>query len=341
MNKKWIFGLYLPLSFIGLLILASFLLPGLNPGFDEDTVKYLKDASGKIYAAPPYSPLEMPPLGSEKTGLNLFWLLIAGAKYTILATIAIAFLRMVFGFISGLIYTFLPKLLVKHVKGLAEVFQFIPLVIIVYALLHYVDQAYQSAALESNTYIIIQVIAIAIVIIPSLGIYMGEEMKLFMHNEFIEASRTLGGTNRHLIRTHLWPQFLRHSIVLFSEQISQTLALLIQLGILTLTLGGLRYLPGGEDSEPLYFNVNYEWASMISMNTNAIFVTPWLLVAPLLFFAILIFLFNTISSNLKRMLLETNEESQGRKKKVDKRVKPGKTYSQQDFDMIRLEKKSG
>ncbi|MEW4305604.1 hypothetical protein [Rossellomorea marisflavi] len=339
MNKKWGLGLYLPLSIIAILILASFLLPIFYPGFDKDTVKYLKDASGKIYAAPPFSPVEMPPLGSERSGLNLFWLLISGAKYTILATIAIAFLRMVFGFISGLVYTFLPKLVVKHAKGVAEVFQFIPLVIIVYALLHYVDKAYQSAALGSNTYIIIQVIAIAIVIIPSLGIYMGEEMKLFMHNEFIEASRTLGGTNRHLIRTHLWPQFLRHSIVLFSEQISQTLALLIQLGILSLTLGGLRVLPGGTDSDPIYFNVKYEWASMISMNTNAIFVSPWLLVAPLLFFAVLIFLFNTISSNLKKLLLEENVGNKPSMKK--KELDSGKHYSRNEhFEMVKGEGKT-
>ncbi|WP_142953505.1 hypothetical protein [Bacillus sp. es.034] len=81
--------------------------------------------------------------------------------------------------------------------------------------------------LPSNRYFFIQVIAIAAVTVPSLGIYLGEEMKLFMGNEFIQVSRSIGAGRFHLFKQHLLPKFRRHSIVLFSEQVSQTIALLI------------------------------------------------------------------------------------------------------------------
>ena len=300
MNKQAKLGVTIPLFIIAILLAVSFFIPYIYPDFDKNTSHYMKDSTGKIAAAPPYTPQEMPPMGSDKIGRNVAILLIAGAKYTILASVGIAFLRMLFGFFFGMIYAFLSKRIIRHVKAMAEVFQFIPLVIIVYALLFYVDKAFQSNSLGSTNYLIIQILAISIVIVPSLGIYIGEEMRLFMKNEFIQVSRTMGGTRKHLIATHLWPQFRRHSVVLFSEQISQTLALLIQLGIIYMTLGGLKIINfgiGGTDLE--YFTITHEWAAMISINLTQIFVNPWLVVSPLLLFSFLIFLFNTISSNLK------------------------------------------
>jgi ABC-type dipeptide/oligopeptide/nickel transport system permease subunit len=335
-------GVMVPLIFIAILLASSFILPYIYPEYDRETSSYLKDSSGDIIAAPPYTPGEMPPMGSDKMGRNVAVLLIAGAKYTILAAIGIAFMRMVIGFLFGLFYTFLSRRVVKHVKALAEVFQFIPLVIIVYALLFYVDKAFQTNALGSTNYLIIQMLAISIVVVPSLGIYIGEEMKIFMRNEFIEASRTMGGTKKHLITTHLWPQFRRHSVVLFSEQISQTLALLIQLGIIYITLGGLRKINFGiGGTDPEYFTVTNEWAAMISINLTQIFVNPWLVVAPLVFFATLIFLVNTISSNLKVLLLNSGQVKGSGKSEDYEEFVDTPLSSQGSFDFVSFEEKSG
>jgi ABC-type dipeptide/oligopeptide/nickel transport system permease subunit len=342
MNKQVKIRVAIPMFIIAVTLVASFLLPYIYPEFNSTSSGYMKDSSGKLIAAPPYNPQVMPPLGSDKIGRNIAILLIAGAKYTILAAIGIAFLRMLFGFFFGLIYTFLSKKVVKHVKAMAEVFQFIPLVIIVYALLFYVDKAFQLNSLGSTNYLIIQMLVISIVIVPSLGIYIGEEMKLFMSNEFIQASKTMGGNKRHLVTAHLWPQFRRHSVVLFSEQISQTLALLIQLGIIYITLGGLKIINFGiGGTDPEYFTVTNEWAAMISINLNQIFVNPWLVVSPLLFFSMLIFLINTISSNLKILLLDSNQIMKNSKLK-DIGERERNLYSRQSrFELVNLKKKSG
>ncbi|WP_113927169.1 hypothetical protein [Bacillus sp. P14.5] len=342
MNNQAKLGIAIPLFIIALMLVASFLLPYIYPDFNSNTSDYMKDSSGKIIAAPPYNPREMPPMGSDKLGRNVAILLIVGAKYTILAAIGIAFLRMLFGFFFGLVYTFLSQKVVKHVKAMAEVFQFIPLVIIVYALLFYVDKAFQLNSLGTTNYLFIQMLVISIVIVPSLGIYIGEEMKIFMHNEFIQVSKTIGGTKRHLITAHLWPQFRRHSVVLFSEQISQTLALLIQLGIIYITLGGLKIINFGiGGTEPEYFTATNEWAAMISINLNQIFVNPWLVVSPLIFFAMLIFFINTISTNLKVLLLDS-EQSGKISKPSDGGDREAPSFSMQErFDLVNQGKRSG
>ncbi|PFA63261.1 hypothetical protein CN378_19795 [Bacillus sp. AFS015802] len=304
MNSWMAKRLALPILILIGFIAVSFLVPVMNPAYDE-VVDYLSDENGRVIAAPPFTPSEMPPLGSDKLGRNFLLLLLVGAKYTIFAALAIALLRMVLGFFFAAMYTFLPAFVGRFIKGLGESFQYIPLVIIVYALLVPLEGAFHSEVLPSSRYFFIQVLAIAVVTIPSLGIYLGEEMKLFMKNEFIQVSRTMGAGKFHLFKQHLLPQFRRHSIVLFSEQVSQTLALLIQLGILHMCLGGLKIANFGiMESIPVYFSETNEWAATIAINIQQIFLRPMLVVVPLTLFAILILCVNSISATLRRSLIE-------------------------------------
>ncbi|MBW3112096.1 hypothetical protein KYJ26_09665 [Bacillus sp. MCCB 382] len=304
MNRWMLKRLALPIFLLITFIAVSFLVPVINPSYDE-VVDYLSDENGRVIAAPPFTPDEMPPLGSDKLGRNFLLLLLVGAKYTIFAVLAIALLRMVFGFFFAVLYTFLPVFLGRFIKGLGESFQYIPLVIIVFTLLIPLEGAFHSEILPSNRYFFIQVVAIAAVTIPSLGIYLGEEMKLFMKSDFIQVSRTMGAGRFHLFKQHLLPQFRRHSIVLFSEQVSQTLALLIQLGILHMCLGGLKIANFGiMESIPVYFSETNEWAATIAINIQQIFLRPMLVVVPLALFALLILCVNSISSTLRRVLIE-------------------------------------
>jgi len=315
MSSWMVKRLALPIFIITGFIVASFLVPIINPDYDE-VVNYLSDDSGRVIAAPPFTPGEMPPLGSDKLGRNFFLLLLVGAKYTIFAAIAIALLRMVSGFFFAVMYTFLPAFIGRIIKGMGESFQYIPLVMIVFALLIPLEGAFQSGVLPSNRYFLIQMIAIALVTIPSLGIYLGEEMKLYMNNEFIQVSRTMGAGRYHLFKQHLLPQFRRHSIVLFSEQVSQTLALLIQLGILLMCLGGLKIANFGiMESIPVYFSETNEWAATIAINIQQIFLKPMLVIVPLSLFAVLILCVNSISSTLRKGLIE--DEGIKVKKKVE------------------------
>ncbi|MCA1060688.1 hypothetical protein LCL96_17260 [Rossellomorea aquimaris] len=321
MNSWMTRRLALPVLVLVAFIAVSFLVPVLNPGYDE-VVDYLSDENGRVIAAPPFTPSEMPPLGSDKLGRNFLLLLLVGAKYTIFAALAIALLRMVLGFFFAVLYTFLPDFVGRLMKGLGESFQYIPLVIIVFALLVPLEGAFHSGVLPSNRYFFIQVIAIAAVTIPSLGIYLGEEMKLFMKSEFIQVSRTMGAGRFHLFKQHLLPQFRRHSIVLFSEQVSQTLALLIQLGILHMCLGGLKIANFGiMESIPVYFSETNEWAATIAINIQQIFLRPMLVVVPLTLFAILILCVNSISATLRRSLIEGEGTKVKNKAGEDRREK--------------------
>ncbi|RIW38366.1 ABC transporter permease subunit [Bacillus salacetis] len=322
MSNKIFKRLAFPILIIIGLLAASFLVPVLYPDYDE-IINYLKDENNKVIAAPPFSAEEMPLLGSDRLGRNFLLILIAGAKYTIFAALAIAALRMIFGFLFAVLYTFLPGSFTRTLKGLGESFQYIPLAIVVFALLAPLEGAFQGDALPSSRYFFIQLAGIAAITIPSLGIYLGEEMKIYLKQEFIEVSKIMGASRFHLVRKHLLPQFLRHSIVLFSEQVSQALSLLIQLGVILMALGGIKVAEFAigpyEPSNPVYFSETNEWAATISMNIQQVFSNPLLVVVPLTLFSILILCINSISASLKKALIDSDVTT---KRSVEKDKQP-------------------
>ncbi|BCB03914.1 hypothetical protein [Bacillus sp. KH172YL63] len=307
MYKKLFKGITIPLCMIIALVILSFLVPYWFPDY-EGVVNYLKGDDGRLIAAPPFSPTEMAPLGSDRLGRNFALLLLAGAKYTIAAALFVALLRIILGFMFAVLYTFVPSIIGRFVKGLGESFQYVPLAIIVFAILIPLESSFQPGFLSSSEYFLIQLCVIAIVAIPSLGVYLGEEMKLYMDQEFIQVSRTMGAGGFSIVMRHLLPQFMRHGIVLFSEQLGQALSLLIQLGIMLMALGGLKIAEFAftdlDPSNPVYFSETNEWAATISMNIQMIFSHPFLVLVPLAFFAVLILCVNTISSTLRQVIIE-------------------------------------
>ncbi|QTC43017.1 hypothetical protein I7V34_07180 [Bacillus sp. V3] len=310
MSRQLLKELFIPVLIPSALVVISFLIPFWYPEYDA-IVNYLKNEQGRLIAAPPFTPEEMPPLGSDRLGRNFFLLLLAGAKYTIFAALFIALLRIIFGFIFAVFYTFVPSFIGKVVRGLGEAFQYIPLAIVVFAILIPLEGSFQPGFLPSDEYFFIQLCVIAFIATPSLGIYLGEEMKLFLNEEFIQVSRTLGAGRFNIMKKHMLPQFLRHSIVLFSEQVAQALSLLIQLGIMLMALGGLKIAEFAysnlDPSNPVYFSETNEWAATIGMNIQLIFSNPLLVLAPLAFFSLIIFCMNIISSQLRSILIEHEE----------------------------------
>jgi ABC-type dipeptide/oligopeptide/nickel transport system permease subunit len=336
MSSRLLKGLSVPVLIVASLVVISFLIPVWYPDFDK-IMNYLKDDKGRLIAAPPFSPAEMAPLGSDRLGRNFFLLLLAGAKYTIFAALFIAFLRMVFGFIFAVFYTFVPAFIGRYIKGLGESFQYIPLAIIVFAILVPLESSFQPGFLPSNEYFVIQLCVIALITAPSLGIYLGEEMKLYLNQEFIQVSRTMGAGRFNIMKIHLLPQFLRHSIVLFSEQVTQALSLLIQLGIMLMALGGLKIAEFAfsalDPSNPVYFSKTNEWGATIGMNIQLIFSNPLLVLVPLAFFAVIILCMNSITSQLRRIFIENDKPFTKVKKVKTEREKSAAGVSKDLFTL--------
>ncbi|MEL3971009.1 ABC transporter permease subunit [Rossellomorea oryzaecorticis] len=327
---------WIPLVILLAMIIGSYLVPILYPDFQESGPPYMTDEeTGRVIAAPPYSTSEMPPLGSDKLGRNMFIILVAGAKYTLLSAIAIALLRMAGGFITGVLYAFLPRWLRAGAKGLLDTFNFIPLAIVVYILLFPLQLAFAGGSLPSFRFLIIEIIVISLIVIPSLGMYVGQGMHDFLKQDFVSASRTMGAGRIQLIRRHLWPYFSRQSIVLFSEQLAQTLFLLVQLGILHITLGGLITENFGVlEYIPQYFSVTNEWAATMSINIQQIFNKPMLLLAPLLFFAVSIYCVNQISTVLRQVLIDEQTIRGRRSKKLDQTNTVFSKQNVEDFHFV-------
>lgn len=96
---------------------------------------FLYDSQGKIIAGGPFNPLDVPPLGTDSMGREMFFVLIQGAKYTIGIAIIVAGLRVIISSFVGLILGDYLSKLNKYFSGLVNGFYYIPTALLCYVLL--------------------------------------------------------------------------------------------------------------------------------------------------------------------------------------------------------------
>ncbi len=316
-------------SFFVVLLMASVLLPIISPNKSTDALVVLREGK-KIVAVPPYSPLEFPPLGSDRVGRNLFYLLVAGAKYIIFFALIITVVRLIASFLMGSLYTFIPKWLQTSYKIFVNAASFVPVALFSFFLLGTLDKAVEYKVFPADTYLIYQLIVLALIAAPVLSVFIGEEMKEYMKQEFVVSSRLMGASNFHIWRVHVIPHFLRKSSILFFEQMVQILLLFTHLGVLQLIIGGKVIIDFGSDMPDLKtFSKIHEWSGVIGNHIREIFIAPWIAIAPLLFFAVSIFVMNQMGTALRESLQET----QTVKRKAEIKEEP--TTEEGDFSFVR------
>lgn len=103
-NPSFLAGFF----FIGLLLLLSFVYPFLiKPHLELPPSMLYKD--GKLVDLPPYPPSWTYLFGVDRFGGDVFWMVIDGAKYTILIAVFVGVLRIFLAVGGGIIYAFYYK----------------------------------------------------------------------------------------------------------------------------------------------------------------------------------------------------------------------------------------
>lgn len=281
-----------PYFVIGFSILAFFLVGSFVYEWIWGNVPrqiYYVMENGRAVEGAPLSPSWQYPFGTDQYGYDLLGKLMLGAKYTILAALAVAALRMLIAVPAGYI---LGIYLDKHRKWLssfADSMHYIPLTLfaayVLTPVLWMPEEGFSTTLWER---IAIQVVMMAILTVPIVSILIANEAALLKDKEYILAAKTLGAKRLRIIRKHLYPQMREKIAVLYGQQVMETFIILAHLGLLNLFLGGTKV-----SYDPLFgdppMSISYEWAGLFGSTFRYLQGAPWLPLIPVLFIGLAIF----------------------------------------------------
>jgi peptide/nickel transport system permease protein len=313
-------------SMIFIMIVYSFIFP-LFKEKPINFINYMKNDEGRIISAPPHPPSKEMILGSDFFGYSIMDQMIVGAKYTLLFALIVAFLRVVGGFYLGVVYHFHLKEYRKNwLDRMVDSIHFLPLSLIAYLLLRPVlwgspAQGFQNSIFER---LIFEAILLTILVLPLTTVLIGNELKLIGKKDFVLSAKLLGGSNKHLLWTHLFPHLAPRLFIIFGHQFIQTLLILVHLGLFHLFLGGT-IITGGDMPDPPKTGT-FEWSGLISSARYSLMTGKyWVVLAPLAAFMIAIIAMQLIVQGVKEIqqkkvgLLVNNTPIKNKRKRVKKK----------------------
>ncbi|WP_175074029.1 ABC transporter permease subunit [Terribacillus sp. AE2B 122] len=234
--------------------------------------------------APPFPPLEVSILGTDRFGNHLIQILLMGAKYSLGGvlgiTIVTMFLALIFGIFLGLVS---KKKVRRFLKSSLFAFYFIPGSLLSYLLLYPILwEPIEGFHYNLPMRILIEVVVIGIILVPPTSIFISENIAEAMERNYVQSSIVLGGSRYHILIIHIIPE-LKFTLLHTALRTSlQGLLIIGHLGVFKLFFGGtdVSYDPFAP-SPPV--SITNEWFSYIGSNYEAIFTSAhWLLWIPLL-----------------------------------------------------------
>ena len=310
-RKRLCFGI---LFFVLLILLSFFYSFYLKDHIPPIKTNY-RDSLGVLHSVP-YSPMQYLPFGTDRAGVNLLWKVIEGAKYTIGIALIASFFQIFFSTILGVTLANSFVLIRKTFANFAQIFYYIPTVLI---LCYLPMRSYDWGGGHQFLVIIEKQLIILIgVAIPTISIYVANEIDLIMKKEFIDSATVLGGSKFFIFRKHVWPNIKGKVFLLFFQQCSQVMILLTQLGIFNIFIGGGRIADDPLMGTKSVYSFSNEWAGLMGANRTELFIAPWIVLAPLFMFAISIFMMNMIYKQMEELMGETKIKVKVEKKEKEK-----------------------
>ncbi|RAP75782.1 ABC transporter permease [Paenibacillus montanisoli] len=299
MNKILTAGLIITLLMMVAAFFGQFVAPhGLSEHVEVD---YQIDENGdSVLLAPPYPPSASNPFGTDKYGYDLMAKLIAGGKYTIIATISVAVVRIVIGGAIGLLLGYLSKSKPSRADRLPiwNALNGIPTLIIVWMIM--IGISMNPEASPFKLALILSVVA-ALVGIPTVASTVKEKTIVLRDKQFVLSSKSIGASHWTIIRRHLIPHLQESFLILFVQEIVLILGLFGQLAIFNIFVGGTLVYNNPWPEPPEYVSRTNEWSGLIGQALSNLVNHQWLLFIPLLVYTVFILGFHMISLGLESM----------------------------------------
>ncbi|MGX5641838.1 ABC transporter permease [Bacillus toyonensis] len=246
---------------------------------------------------PPFPPSLQFLFGTDRAGYDLLNLIIEGAKWTIGFAILVAFLRMLLGIVIGFLLGAYVKRGFKKIEAFFDSFTIAPMVMICYFILSEV-LIYTSGTIPAPFYqrILFQLGVIVLLSVPTLSLYVANEVRRLQTEEFVEAAKILGGGKLYIVMKHILPHLVPTFIIMLMQQFVQTLTLLLHLGLLNLFFGGTVLY--GTEAE----SVTHEWTGLIGMYYPSLSSDTWIPMIPIIFFSLTVLAANKITDSVQESI---------------------------------------
>lgn len=261
----------------------------------ENAPSLLLDEEGEFIAKTPYSPAEYPPLGTNVSGEPLLHNILIGAKYTIVFVSVVCLLRFVIALVLAIYYAFYVHKFKNIWKRTIEIAYIIPPVLVIFFLLAPLLGLFQE---ESFHFMLLLMVILISIGIPPLALLIGDEIKSELHKDFIKIAQLQGVSNFYIFKKHVWRIIKPRIGIFFIQNNIQLLLLLIHLGVLGIFIGGDRAIKVSEE-KTILLPISNEWGGLIGSSYQEFLLHPWIVLAPLFSFMVLIIFLKIILAGMK------------------------------------------
>lgn len=299
-NILLILGIILLFFFIVTAIIGPFVAP-YDLEYSKKIGYIITEDGKKQLRGSPFPPSKEHLFGTDKWGYDILTLLLYGAKYTVFTVLIVAFIRLVVGAIFGVIKGVGASSNNKK-NYQVSLFSGIPIFIIIYFIMLGINI---EPSLSPIFLVIIQGTLLTILGIP--GVYnviynLTIEIKKYA---FVEAAKTLGGSNLHISKKHVFPALKGNLLTIFVNECVQVLHIIGQLGIFNLFLGGTekQYFP------TIYLSITNEWSGLIGQSRSFLYQSQWIILFPLAAYLLLLFTFYLLSMGLSTSIKENTRRT--------------------------------
>ncbi|MBP3964024.1 ABC transporter permease [Paenibacillus lignilyticus] len=295
MNKTLLAGLIITLMMIAASLFGHYFAPhDLNDHFETD---YVVDADGhSTLYVPPAPPNDNFLFGTDKDGYDMMAKLLAGSKYTIFLSLAVAITRVIIGGLIGLFLGYIGKERKPGSKPfpLWNVLNGIPIFIIVWMIMIGITMNPSTSPFYMA---LIVAIVLTVVGIPSVASTMKEKTMIVRERQFVLSAKSIGAGHMTIVRSHIFPHMKESFVILFVQEVVLILGLFGQLAIFNIFVGGTT-----QYFDPIqYVSRTNEWSGLIGQARNNLFIYQWILFIPLALYIIYILGFHLISVGLEKL----------------------------------------
>ncbi|MGI1805105.1 ABC transporter permease subunit [Exiguobacterium sp. TDN 0502] len=263
-----------------------------------DHIANLYSKDGTFLATSPLKPSSDQWLGTDRSGNDLFQMMIEGFKWTVGACTVVALGRMLLSLAIGVPLAFRNARVNRYLKLVLDGFLVLPLslvsLLLLFTSLIFLDSTVVPPLFNRVSF---EVTVLILLGLPSLSLYLIAETRQLLSQEFMIVARTLGGSPWYRFRRHIWPHLVPTLTIVFMQQFIQTLMLLVHLSLFGIFFAGTVNL--NEGIAPSIF----EWASMFGYYYHQFSATSWfnhMFLVPLIGLALVVFFSNLFMSRLER-----------------------------------------
>ncbi|WNB91915.1 ABC transporter permease subunit [Bacillus sp. NEB1478] len=307
-----------PFFIIGFLFVAGILLFSFYHQFIMDNKiyedQYMYNAEGTPFDKAPFEPSSKYWFGSDRMGVDLFFQLVSGAKYTLGIAFLASLLRVALSFFGGILLVWLGRT-ISIIKGLSQSFYYVPAALLIFFIVGPIMKAEVITFWEK---VFFEMFFIVLIAVPNTAILIKEEISLIEREEFITSAKLIGSSRLRILWKHIMPHLWPKLILIYVQQVIAVLLLLAHLGILQIFIGGTTMREFAMEFMIPASNSN-EWSGLLGTYYYQLKLAPWLVFFPVMSFALVILAFNFMAEGLKRATYQITGRKRG--KRIEKNNK--------------------